>query len=177
MLNFRILFRVLVSNLALTGRCIIGGKISYKVKNLVSPFASLRTFGMGKIKLGYKTEIRPNTEITAREGVVELGNNCFINRNCMIVSHDHILMGERVTIGPGTVIYDHDHDGKGGYITKSVEIKDNAWIGANVVILKGVTIGKNAVIAAGSIISNDVPDNVKIYQKRQSTMKRKNNDV
>jgi acetyltransferase-like isoleucine patch superfamily enzyme len=39
-------------------------------------------------------------------------------------------------------------------------IKDDAWIGACTIILKGVTIGQGAIIGAGSIVLHDVPDYV-----------------
>lgn len=46
-----------------------------------------------------------------------------------------------------------------GSIGEHVTIKDNAWIGANAVVLQGVTIGENSVIAAGAVVNKDVPDN------------------
>ena len=36
-------------------------------------------------------------------------------------------------------------------------IKDNAFIGARSIILKGVTIGEGAIVGAGSVVSEDVP--------------------
>ena len=36
-------------------------------------------------------------------------------------------------------------------------VKDDVWIGENVLILSGVTIGKGAVIAAGSVVVKDIP--------------------
>lgn len=41
-----------------------------------------------------------------------------------------------------------------------ITVKDNVWIGGNVVILPGVTIGKNSIVAAGAVVTKDVPDNV-----------------
>ena len=35
---------------------------------------------------------------------------------------------------------------------------DDAWIGFNSIILKGVTVGRGAVVGAGSVVTNDVPD-------------------
>ena len=36
-------------------------------------------------------------------------------------------------------------------------IEDDAWIGVNVIILKGLTIGKGAIIGAGSVVTKNVP--------------------
>jgi acetyltransferase-like isoleucine patch superfamily enzyme len=36
-------------------------------------------------------------------------------------------------------------------------ISDFVWIGANVIILKGVTIGEGAIVGAGSVVTKDVP--------------------
>lgn len=54
---------------------------------------------------------------------------------------------------------------------QGVNVLDGAWIGASVVILKGVTIGENSVIASGSIVTKDVPANTLFIQKRQSFYK------
>ncbi|EGO87161.1 2,3,4,5-tetrahydropyridine-2,6-carboxylate N-succinyltransferase, partial [Clostridium botulinum C str. Stockholm] len=40
------------------------------------------------------------------------------------------------------------------------EIEDNVLIGANAVILEGVRVGKNSVVAAGSVVVEDIPENV-----------------
>ncbi len=38
-----------------------------------------------------------------------------------------------------------------------IEIGNDVWIGARVVILDGVKIGNGAVIAAGAVVAKDVP--------------------
>ncbi|MGC8751800.1 DapH/DapD/GlmU-related protein, partial [Hydrotalea sp.] len=38
-----------------------------------------------------------------------------------------------------------------------IKIADKAWIGFNVIILKGVTIGEGAIVGAGSVVTKDVP--------------------
>lgn len=105
-------------------------------------------------------------------GKLIIGKGVYINRNSNIVARNNITISDGVTIGPGTCIYDHDHNIKdrGEFITKGVNIGNHVWIGANVIILKGVEIGSNAVIAAGSVITCDVPPNTVIVQKRESTL-------
>lgn len=38
-------------------------------------------------------------------------------------------------------------------------IKDNVWIGSDVVINPGVIIGENSVIGAGSLVTKSIPAN------------------
>ena len=40
-----------------------------------------------------------------------------------------------------------------------VIIKDNAFIGAGSIILKGTIIGMNSIVAAGSVVTKSIPDN------------------
>jgi maltose O-acetyltransferase len=36
-------------------------------------------------------------------------------------------------------------------------LEDDVWLGARVVVLRGVTIGAGSVVAAGSVVHRDVP--------------------
>ena len=38
-----------------------------------------------------------------------------------------------------------------------IEVHDNVYIGAGVIINFGVTIGKNCIVAAGAVVTHDVP--------------------
>ncbi|MFW5634332.1 MAG: DapH/DapD/GlmU-related protein, partial [Erythrobacter sp.] len=40
---------------------------------------------------------------------------------------------------------------------RDVEIGDDAWLGARVIVLPGVKIGAGAVIAAGAVVTSDIP--------------------
>jgi acetyltransferase-like isoleucine patch superfamily enzyme len=40
----------------------------------------------------------------------------------------------------------------------SIKIRDKAWLGFNVIVLKGIEIGEGAVVAAGAVVTKDVPD-------------------
>ena len=57
---------------------------------------------------------------------------------------------------------DHDIDPEKRHILHPAPIRigSRVWIGANVVITKGVTIGDNSIIAAGAVVTHDIPANV-----------------
>ena len=109
-----------------------------------------------------------------------IGNNVSINRGCVINAAGKITIASNVLIGPGVVIYSQNHIyyerdvniNKQGYITASVIINQNVWIGSRAIILPGVTIGANSIIGAGSVITQNVPDN-SIYAGNPAKLIRK----
>lgn len=77
-----------------------------------------------------------------------------------------ITIGDNVMVGPRVSFYTAGHPTDAEIRNEALEfglpitVKDNVWIGGNVVILPGVTIGKNSIVAAGAVVTKDVPDNV-----------------
>lgn len=136
------------------------GRVHYEFIQAMSPTCKIKTL-RGEVYLNGFNQIQSATLIEAVEGSIHL-NGCFINRNCNIIAMKRIEIGKGVTIAPNVCIYDHDHNIYGGnsiqhFISAPVIIKDNVWIGANAVILKGVTIGEGAVVGAGAVVTKDVP--------------------
>ncbi|WP_442940230.1 hypothetical protein [Nocardioides sp. B-3] len=41
-----------------------------------------------------------------------------------------------------------------------IDIGENAWLAAGVIVGPGVTIGRNTVVGAGSLVLSDLPDHV-----------------
>ncbi|MGD1946035.1 MAG: sugar O-acetyltransferase [Croceivirga sp.] len=107
---------------------------------------------------------------------ITVGDNTFINANCIFIDNNKITIGENCLIGPHVQIYTAEHPLKASeriakkelgtsYLTstKPVVIGDNVWIGGNSVIFPGVTIGNNVTIGAGSVVTKSIPDNVLAY--------------
>ena len=117
-------------------------------------------------------------------GNITIGEHSFIGGSTFI-SRSSITIGSNVTIAWGCTIYDHDshslnymerrkdisdelydiRNGRNFIIhknwdvvnSKPITICDDAWIGMNCIILKGVTIGEGAIVGAGSVVTKDVP--------------------
>lgn len=100
---------------------------------------------------------------------IEIGENCYFNHHCSIGDGGKVIIGNNVLIGPYVGIYTAQHplDSQqrlaGWQRVSDIEIGDNVWIGANCTILPGVKIGKNAVIGAGSVVTQNVPENTLAY--------------
>lgn len=112
---------------------------------------------------------RKCTLFVDRNAILTIGNHVGISQTALIC-HKSITIGNYVKIGGGVCIYDTDFHSLDPEIRKSkddlkhriekpVVIKDNAFVGAHSIILKGVTIGENSIIGAGSVVTKSVPDN------------------
>lgn len=102
--------------------------------------------------------------IIEEKGRITIGENCFFNNYCSLVSRSQISIGRGTIFGENVKIYDHNHLYKDisksikvqGYKSAPISIGNHCWIGSNVVILKGVTIGDNCVIGAGCVIAKSI---------------------
>jgi acetyltransferase-like isoleucine patch superfamily enzyme len=102
-------------------------------------------------------------------GRIRIGRNTYVNRYTIVDASELIEIGERCMIGPHGYITDHDHGHAPGapvaeqpLASRPVRIGRNVWIGAGVIILKGVAIGDDAVVAAGAVVTRDVPAGAKV---------------
>ena len=117
----------------------------------------------GNIKIGKDFNIKQGVYLAAIDGgFISIGKKVSLNRNCILVSHKNITIGDNVAVGPNVVFYDHDHNFgengiKEGYKTGSIVIEKNCWIGANVTILRETYIGEGSVIGAGCIVQGRIP--------------------
>jgi bifunctional UDP-N-acetylglucosamine pyrophosphorylase/glucosamine-1-phosphate N-acetyltransferase len=75
-------------------------------------------------------------------------------------------VGDHVNIGAGTVTCNYD-----GVNKHKTHIKDDAFIGSNNTIIAPVTIGQGAFTAAGSVITEDVPNEALAIARSQQTNK------
>jgi maltose O-acetyltransferase len=122
----------------------------------------------GKVRLGYYPSpyfYSGYSHIEARtvESVIRIGGGTYVSNSCVFISEGPgIKIGQKCLIGPEVCIYDSDFHGLSERKMpqkEAVEIGDNVFIGARVIIVKGVRIGNNATIGAGAVVSRHVPAN------------------
>ena len=94
-------------------------------------------------------------------GVIEIGDRVFINYGVSISAHQLVKIGSRCQIGNYTLLMDNDYHQAGDKTmlgqSRPIILEEDVWLGARVIVLKGVTIGQGAVIGAGSVVTRDIP--------------------
>lgn len=135
------------------------------------------------VKTGRNCVLNCRITFESTEGKVVIGDNSNIG-NSMIICRSAVTIGSNVTMAWGITIYDHnshsidwhqrriDHqriyeDTMNGFPllnkdwstvnTAPIVVEDDAWIGMNAIILKGVTVGRASIVGAGSVVTKDVP--------------------
>lgn len=97
---------------------------------------------------------------------IEIGENFFMNMNCVILDGAKVTFGDNVFVAPGCGFYtaghplDAEQRNRGLEYARPIKVGSNVWIGGNVCVLPGVTIGDNSVIGAGSVVTRDIPSGV-----------------
>ena len=97
---------------------------------------------------------------------IEIGDDTFINFNCIVLDCAAVRIGRRVLIAPGVQILAATHPldvatrRSGRELARPVTIGDDVWLGAGAIVNPGITIGAGSVIGSGSVVAADVPPGV-----------------
>lgn len=93
-----------------------------------------------------------------------VGNNVFINQQCIFAAEEKITIDDNVKIGfrcmfitSNNEIYLDENDHTRIHYSEPIHIEKDVWIGSGAVILPGVTVGEGSVVAAGAVVTKDVP--------------------
>jgi acetyltransferase-like isoleucine patch superfamily enzyme len=121
--------------------------------------------------IGNNVSVGSHTVIE-RENKIE--DNVRIHSNCFIP--EFVEIRDNVWIGPSVTILNILHPPCPRFedCAKGIIIKENAKIGGNVTIGPRVVIGKNSLIGMGSVVTEDIPDNVLAYGNPAKVIKRIN---
>jgi maltose O-acetyltransferase len=97
---------------------------------------------------------------------ITLGDDVFMNFNCVILDVVPITIGDRVQMASAVQLLAADHPldpverASGREFGSPITIADDVWLGGGVIVLPGVTIGRASVIGAGSVVTKDIPPGV-----------------
>ena len=153
----------------------INGKTIIKKGCIIGPFAQItdceiesgtkiNSAMIKNAKIGKNNNIGPFSYIrpgTVTNDKVKVGGFCEV-KNSVVGSNSKIPhlsyigdceIGENVNIGASSVTCNYD-----GYRKNRTEIGDNVFIGSDTMLVPPVKIGKGSMVAAGSVITEDVPD-------------------
>ena len=99
---------------------------------------------------------------------IEIGNRVSLNYGVSLNADGNgfISIGDNTIIGPNTVLRASNHKFNlfnvpirdQGHVSGKIILRNNVWVGANVVILPNTTIGSNSIIGAGSVVTKDVEE-------------------
>ncbi len=122
----------------------IFGENYFRVGIILSDINKPRLIIGNNVDIGYQCDINV-------AGIVSIGNNVFLANGVKIFDNNSHPLDIKERQHKSPLANEH---------ISPVVIKDDAWIGINAIILKGVTIGRGAIIGAGSVVTKDIPDNV-----------------
>jgi len=97
---------------------------------------------------------------------ITLGDNVYLNFNCVILDVVPVTIGDRVQIASAVQILAADHPrdpatrATGLENGRPIAIEDDAWIGGGSILCPGVTVGRGSVIGAGSVVTRDISPGV-----------------
>ena len=107
-----------------------------------------------------------NTILSCKNGDILLDEDANIGFNVEVFSAARVRIGRKVLIAAYTYLVggDHRYDRVDVPVldqertARGIEVGDNAWLGAHVVVSDGVQIGRDAIVGAGAVVTADVPE-------------------
>ncbi len=122
--------------------------------------------GMMANQIGFNT---PCTLRAENGGSIIIGENVGMSQTTLVAKGANITIGNNVKLGGGVKIYTTDFHCL-DYMKRRepevdmtkrqyapVTVGDDCFIGAGVIILKGVKIGDRSIVGAGSVVTKDIP--------------------
>lgn len=163
---------------------IIYGENSERMSRPSIDIRQKKTYTEPRVYIGNDSCINARLVFESDKGIIKIGDRVFIGSST-IISINEIEFENDIYVAWGCWFYDHDSHsidfrdriedrkselndllkGEPNSIVskdwstvrnKKIKICSHAWIGMNVIVLKGVTIGEGAIVGAGSVVTKDV---------------------
>ena len=117
------------------------------------------------IDIGSGVFIGRGTILSCKNGDIVIDDHANIGFNCEIFSGGRVRLGKHTLVAAYTYLVggDHAHARTDApvlhqdRIARGIEVDDNVWLGAHVVVADGVTIGRDAIVGAGAVVRDEIP--------------------
>lgn len=117
------------------------------------------------IDIGDGVFIGRGTILSCKNGDIVIDDHANMGFNCEIFSGSRVRLGKHTLVAAFTYLVggDHTHDRIDvpvlyqDRIARGIEVDDNVWLGAHVVVADGVTIGRDAIVGAGAVVRGEIP--------------------
>ncbi len=122
------------------------------------------------IDIGAGVYLGRSAILSCKEGSIEVGDFCNISSRCTILSETRVRLGKYCFLAGDCYLVaggNHRFDrtdvpimfqpslAKGG-----IDIGEDVWLGAGVIVLDGVSIGRGTVVGAGAVVTGHLPEYV-----------------
>ena len=117
------------------------------------------------IDIGTGVFIGRGTILSCKNGDIVVDDHANIGFNCEIFSGGRVRLGKHALVAAYTYLVGGDHVRdrtdrpvlRQGRVARGIEVDDNVWLGAHVVVADGVTIGRDAIVGAGAVVRDEIP--------------------
>lgn len=108
-------------------------------------------------------------------GEIFISSNIHICRNVELIGYGGLFIGDNTVLSSSCKLYSHsnlpnDYKNKSSYVSLMpyensffingpIVIKNNVWLGLEVIVNAGVTINDNAFVIMKSVVINEIPPN------------------
>lgn len=118
------------------------------------------------IELASGVFVGRNTILSCKNGDILLDEDANVGFNVEVFSAARVRVGRRVLIAAYTYLVggDHLYDRTDipvlhqGRTARGIEVDDNVWLGAHVVVTDGSRVGRDAIVGAGSVVIGEIPE-------------------
>ena len=118
------------------------------------------------ITIGNGVFVGRNTILSCKNGDIVIEDRANIGFNSEIFSASRVRLGKRTLVAAYTYLVggDHLYDRvdvpvlEQGRTTQGIDVDENVWLGAHVVVTDGSRIGRDAIIGAGAVVTGEIPD-------------------
>ena len=117
------------------------------------------------IRIGTGVFVGRNTILSCKNGDIVIDDRANVGFNVEVFSAGRVRIGKDVLIAAYTYLVGGDHlfDRVDvpvlhqGRTAQGIEVDDNVWLGAHVVVSDGSRVGRDAIIGAGAVVRGEIP--------------------